>query len=60
MKDLFKKPPPPPIFFFIYNQYCTGSLGVAAAPPTSSPEAILHCVFRPLARYTLRTGGPQL
>ena len=28
-----------------------------AALPTSSAEAILHRVFRPLARYTLRRGG---
>ena len=32
------------------------SVGIAAAPPTSSAEAIHHRVFRPLARYTLRMG----
>ena len=33
--------------------------GLAAAPPTFSAEAILHCVFRPLARHTLRMGGGE-
>ena len=29
------------------------SVGIVAAPPTSSAEAIHHRVFRPLARYIL-------
>ena len=41
-----------PYIFRITNS--TG--GLAAASPTSSAEAILHHVFRPLARYTLRMG----
>ena len=44
--------------FHIYYKLRTNSTDdVAATPPTSSDKAIPHCVFRTLARYTLRLGG---
>ena len=52
----------PQLSRFAYNRcklLTYSSFGIAAAPPTSSAEAIHNRVFRPLARYTLRMGGQQ-